>query len=77
MHILLFFLSLILIFIFIGLYIISKAVNGFSKLFKTKKQQSHHPIDEERNLSNYSHSTRKMFKEDEGEYIDFEEKKEN
>lgn len=77
MHILLFFLSLILAFIFIGLYIISKAVNGFSRLFKIKKRQPHHPNNEERNLSNYSHSTRKIFKEDEGEYIDFEEKKED
>ncbi|MCE2616864.1 MAG: DUF4834 family protein [Phocaeicola sp.] len=77
MHILLFFLSLILIFIFIGLYIISKAVNGFSNLFKTKKRQPRQPIDEERNLSNYAHSTGKIFKEDEGEYIDFEEKKED
>ena len=77
MHILLFFLSLILIFIFIGLYIISKAVNGFSNLLKTKKQSPRQPIDEERNPSNYSHSTGKIFKEDEGEYIDFEEKKED
>lgn len=73
MQILLFFFLLILMSVLIGLYLIGKVIRGVAGLFKSSKKQSFHADDNRENSSDYAHRGGKIFSDEEGEYVDFED----